>query len=552
MPLMTRLAFAAASGALLAASFPPVGLWWTAVLAIALLVVVLVPSGDRPPRARTGALLGLVSGLVFFLLLVPWVGMYVGAYASWGLSLVEALYLAAFGAGAVVILRAGLDPGPRSVARALGAVLGVAGWWSVWEWIRSSWPWGGFPWGRLAFGQADGPLLPLASLGGTPLLGFVVSAVGAALGVALLLLLRRDTDSGRRPVRAAAGLLAVPLVAVGLVAGAALTPTGEHTDTVEVAVIQGNVPRLGLDFNAQRRAVLENHLDVTAGYADDVEAGALPRPDLVLWPENASDISPLNDRLAGAQISALSRRLDAPILVGTVLPTGQGREATNSTLVWDARAGEGAGDGAGAGDGEETGDAAGSDPVADRHDKKYIQPFGEWLPMRGLFEALFPIAQAAGHFVPGDGDGLVTANGVELGVAICFEIAFDAAAREPLSRGAQILTVPTNNATFGHSAMTYQQLAMSRVRAVEHNVPVLIAATSGVSAVIGPDGDVRQETGIFEPAVLAARVEVGGAGTVATRLGGVPQAVSCLVGFVALAWALVHTRRRPVTRHEET
>lgn len=552
MPLMTRLAFAAASGALLAASFPPVGLWWTAVLAIALLVVVLVPSGDRPPRARTGALLGLVSGLVFFLLLVPWVGMYVGAYASWGLSLVEALYLAAFGAGAVVILRAGLDPGPRSVARALGAVLGVAGWWSVWEWIRSSWPWGGFPWGRLAFGQADGPLLPLASLGGTPLLGFVVSAVGAALGVALLLLLRRDTDSGRRPVRAAAGLLAVPLVAVGLVAGAALTPTGEHTDTVEVAVIQGNVPRLGLDFNAQRRAVLDNHLDVTAGYADDVEAGTLPRPDLVLWPENASDISPLDDRLAGAQISALSRRLDAPILVGTVLPTGQGREATNSTLVWDARAGEGAGDGAGAGDGEETGDAAGSDPVADRHDKKYIQPFGEWLPMRGLFEALFPIAQSAGHFVPGDGDGLVTANGVELGVAICFEIAFDAAAREPLSRGAQILTVPTNNATFGHSAMTYQQLAMSRVRAVEHNVPVLIAATSGVSAVIGPDGDVRQETGIFEPAVLAARVEVGGAGTVATRLGGVPQAVSCLVGFVALAWALVHTRRRPVTRHEET
>lgn len=538
MPLMTRLAFAAASGALLAASFPPIGLWWTAVLAIALLVVVMAPSGDHPPRARTGALLGLVSGLAFFLLLVPWVGMYVGAYASWGLSLVEALYLAAFGAGAVVVLRAGLDPGPRSVARALGAVLGVAGWWSVWEWVRSSWPWGGFPWGRLAFGQADGPLLPLASLGGTPLLGFVVSAVGAALGAAVVLLLRRDADSGRRGARAAAGLLSVPLIAVGLVAGAALTPSGEHTDTVEVAVIQGNVPRLGLDFNAQRRAVLNNHLDVTAGYADDVEAGTLPRPDLVLWPENASDISPLDDRLAGAQISALSRRLDAPILVGTVLPTGQGREATNSTLVWDAR--------------DDVGGGAGSDRVADRHDKKYIQPFGEWLPMRVLFEALFPIAQAAGHFVPGDGDGLVTANGVELGVAICFEIAFDAAAREPLSRGAQILTVPTNNATFGHSAMTYQQLAMSRVRAVEHNVPVLIAATSGVSAVIGPDGHVRQETDIFEPAVLAARVEVDGAGTVATRLGGVPQAVSCLVGLVALAWALAHTRRRPVTRHEET
>ena len=526
MPLMTRLAFAAASGALLAASFPPVGLWWTALAAIAVLVVVLSPSGDTTIRARTGALLGFTSGLVFFLLLVPWVGLYVGAYASWGLSLVEALYLAAFGAGAAPILRAGLDRGDHRGPRAVGAVLGVAGWWSLWEWIRSSWPWGGFPWGRLAFGQADGPLLPLASLGGTPLLGFAVASVGATIGVAVLLLARRD-----RPLRAATALLTVPLVAVGLVAGISLAPDGdEPTDTVEVAVIQGNVPRLGLDFNAQRRAVLENHLRVTAEYAEDVESGTEARPDLVLWPENASDISPLDDQLAGAQITALSRRLEAPILVGTVLPTGEGREAHNSYLVWD-------------------GDA--EDPVTDRHDKKYIQPFGEWLPLREPLEALFPIARTAGHFIPGDGDGLVTAAGIDLGVAICFEVAFDAAAREPVSRGAQILTVPTNNATFGDSPMTYQQLAMSRVRAVEHNVPVLIAATSGVSAVIGPDGAVRAETGIFEPGVLATQVEVGAAGTMATRLGGIPQAVCCLIGLVALAWALVRTRQRPASPTEE-
>lgn len=530
MPLLTRLAFAAAAGALLAASFPPVGLWWTALLAIALLVVVLSPSGASTVRPRTGALLGFTSGLVFFLLLVPWVGLYVGAYASWGLSLVEALYLAAFGAGAAIILRAGLDPGNRRGPRAVGAVLGVAGWWSLWEWVRSSWPWGGFPWGRLAFGQADGPLLPLASLGGTPLVGFAVASMGAAIGVAVLLLARRD-----RPVRAATGLLTVPLVTAGLVAVASLAPTGdEPTDTVEVAVIQGNVPRLGLDFNAQRRAVLENHLRVTAEYADDVEAGTEAPPDFVLWPENASDISPLADRLAAAQITALSRRLDAPILVGTVLPTGEGREAHNSYLVWDGRSSDPA-----------------EGPVVDRHDKKYIQPFGEWLPLREPLEALFPIARTAGHFIPGDGDHVVTAGGVDLGVAICFEVAFDAAAREPVSRGAQILTVPTNNATFGRSPMTYQQLAMSRVRAVEHDVPVLIAATSGVSAVIGPDGDVRAESGIFEPAVLAAQVEVGGAGTMATRLGGIPQAVSCLIGLVALAWALVRTRQRPATRTEE-
>ncbi len=527
IPLLGRLAGAAAAGALLAASFPPVDWWWAAVPAIALVVVVLAPVGGHAPRVRTGTLLGFVAGLVFFLFLVPWVGLYVGAYAAWGLSVVEALYLAAFGAGTVVILRAGLTPGEHGGRRAAAALLGVAGWWSLWEWIRSSWPWGGFPWGRLAFGQADGPLLPLASLGGTPLLGFVVAALGTALGFAVVFLARRD-----RPVRQLTGLLAVPVVTVGLVAVAAAAPRGDQpTRTLEVAVIQGNVPRLGLDFNAQRRAVLENHLRVTDELADRVEAGEVPRPDLVLWPENASDISPLADQRAAAQISAVSRRLDAPILVGTVLPTGQDREATNSYLVWDGTA---------------------TAPVTDRHDKKYIQPFGEWLPLRAPLEAIFPIARTAGHFVPGDGDGVVTAAGVDVGVAICFEIAFDAAARDPVSQGAQFLAVPTNNATFGQSPMTYQQLAMSRVRAVEHHVPVLIAATSGVSAVIDASGTVRQETGIFEPAALVAQIEVGAAGTVATRLGGTPQVVCCLIGLVGLAWAVFRTRRRPATEHEES
>lgn len=551
---LARTAGAAVAGALLAISFPPVGLWWTAPLGIALLVVVLSPLGPNTPRVRTGALLGLVAGLVFFLILVPWVGLYVGAYAAWALAVLEALYLAAFGAGAVAILR-GLLPhahrkGSHAGVIAVGAVLGVAGWWSVWEWIRSSWPWGGFPWGRLAFGQADSPLLPLASLGGTPLLGFAVAAVGATLGVAALMLLgaprpgrvRRDlrvrgaSDSNdlhaHRNLRGAASLLSVPVITAVLVGVAVVATPSAHDETGEtvIAVVQGNVPRLGLDFNSQRRAVLENHLRVTTELAEDVEAGAREKPDIVMWPENASDISPLHDRRAGAQISALSRRLDAPILVGTVLPVNHGPEATNSYLVWD---------------GERT------DPVLDRHDKRFIQPFGEWLPLRKPLEALFPIARTAGHFIPGDGDGLVTAAGVQMGVAICFEVAFDPAAREPVVNGAQILTVPTNNATFGRSPMTYQQLAMSRVRAVEHHIPVLIAATSGVSAVIDRDGQVQQETGIFEPAVLMATVNAEGAGTMATRLGGIPQTVTCLIGFVALAWALIRTRTRPETDHEE-
>lgn len=528
IPLLARLLGAAVAGALLAASFPPVGLWWTALAAFALLVVVLAPVGRHPaPRARTGALHGFAAGAVFFLLLVPWVGLYVGAYAAWALAAVEALYLAGFGAGAVLILGAGLREGRRAGWRAVGAVLGVAGWWSLWEWLRSTWPWGGFPWGRLAFGQADGPLLGLVGVGGVPLLGFVVVSIGAALGMAVLLLSRRGARAGWRPL---AGLAAVLVVSAGGALASSLVALMRESDTntpgeyARIVAIQGNVPRLGLDFNAQRRAVLENHLRVTREFADRVDSGAEEPPDIVLWPENGSDISPLRDRRAAADLTELSLRLDAPILVGTVLPVGDGPEATNTVLVWDGGAGG----------------------PTDRHDKRYIQPFGEWLPLREPLEKLFPVARTAGHFVPGDGDGMVHADGVALGVATCFEVAFDAAAREPVSRGAGVLTVPTNNATFGRSPMTYQQLAMSRVRAVEHHVPVIIAATSGVSAVIRPDGSVAQQSGIFETAVLSSEVRVDGTGTVATRLGGVPQAISCLAGLVALAWGLTR-RPRPVT-----
>ena len=268
----------------------------------------------------------------------------------------------------------------------------VVGWWSLWEWIRSSWPWGGFPWGRLAFGQADGPLLPLAALGGVALLGFAVAALGAALGFAVVILLRRD-----RPVRQLTGLLVVPLVTGGLVVAAASGPRdAQPTQTLDVAVIQGNVPRLGLDFNAQKRAVLENHLRATGELADRVESHEIPRPDLVLWPENASDISPLADRRAGDQISALSRR-PRPIL-GTVLGTGRAARPPTPTRV----------------DGRPRPRGTPSGPT-----RQEVHPAVRRMAADARLSGDLPIARTAGHFVPGDGDGVVTAAGVDVGVAIC-------------------------------------------------------------------------------------------------------------------------------------
>jgi apolipoprotein N-acyltransferase len=118
-------------------------------------------------------------------------------------------------------------------------------------------------------------------------------------------------------------------------------------------------------------------------------------------------------------------------------------------------------------------------------------------------------------------------------------VVFDDLVRQSVRSGAQVLAVPTNNATFGFTQMTYQQQAISRVRAVEHGRTVLVAATSGVSAVIAPDGTVKQETRLFTPDALVAGVPLRSGTTLATQLGPAPEWALVALGVVGLAAALI-------------
>jgi apolipoprotein N-acyltransferase len=261
--------------------------------------------------------------------------------------------------------------------------------------------------------------------------------------------------------------------------------------------------------------VLDNHAARTIQLAGDVEAGRYPRPAMVIWPENSSDIDPLRNLDAREAIDQAARSIGAPILVGAVLRTDDGHE-TNTMIVWDPRTGPG-----------------------QRHDKRRVQPFGEYIPFRNFFRLLNPYVDRAGDFVPGHGNGAVDIRGVRVGIATCYEVIFDDLVRQSVRSGAQVLAVPTNNATFGFTEMTYQQQAISRVRAVEHGRTVLVAATSGVSAVIAPDGSVAQETNLFTPAALVTRVPLRSGTTLATRLGPAPEWALVTLGVLGVAAALV-------------
>ncbi len=482
--LSWRLACALASGLLLVLAFPPYDVVVLAPVGPALLVLAC-----RGVPVRRGALLGLLAGLAFYLPLLHWAGVVVGPGAWIALAVLQSLFTGLLGAALAV------------VTRRPGWALWSAVLWVATEAFRSRAPFGGFPWGRLAFSQADSPLLPLASLGGAPTVSLAVALLGGAL--AALVVAR-----GRELV-----LVAVPALALVVAGLLAPVPTGGPTTTV--AVVQGNVPRLGFEFNAQRSAVLRYHVAATHQLAQDVRAGRVVRPDLVIWPENASDLDPFSDPEAAALIDGAVKDVAVPVLVGALVD-GPGRFLSNTGVVWDPVTGPGA-----------------------RYVKRHPVPFGEYIPLRGLARRITTkVDLVPRDFAHGTRVGVLDVGPARIGDVICFEVAYDDLVRDIVVGGGRLIVVQTNNATFGRSGETVQQLAMGRLRAVEHGRAVLVAATSGVSAVIAPDGRVIDRAEVFTRDVLVQRVPLRDDHTLATRVGAWPELALSLLGLCALAFAV--------------
>ncbi|MFJ4693192.1 apolipoprotein N-acyltransferase [Streptomyces sp. NPDC088766] len=491
-------ATAALSGVLLYVSFPPRTLWWLALPAFALLGRLL-----RGRGWKAGFGLGYLFGLGFLLPLLVWTGVEVGPGPWIALVLIEAIFVALVGAGIAAVSKLPAWP-------VWAAAIWIAG-----EAARARVPFRGFPWGKIAFGQADGVFLPVAALGGTPVLGFAVVLCGFGLCEAVRTALEwRRTREVRRSAAAVALIsMAVPVLAA--VAARPLVSDGAEDGTATVAVIQGNVPRLGLDFNSQRRAVLDYHARETERLAAEVRAGKADQPDFVLWPENSSDIDPFANPDAAAVIERAAEAIDAPISVGGVVE--RDGKLYNEQILWDPDKG-----------------------ATQTYDKRQVQPFGEYLPLRSLIGAVNDEWTSMVHqdFDRGTEPGVFDFGDAEVGLATCYEAAFDWAVRDTVTHGAQLISVPSNNATFDRSEMTYQQLAMSRVRAVEHSRTVTVPVTSGVSAIIMPDGRISQKTGMFVADSLVQKVPLRSSQTPATKLGILPEIALLLVAAGGLGWAI--------------
>ncbi len=502
-----RLPAAVISGAALSLAFPPIAWGWIALPAVAVLIGVLV--GTSPLRA---AALAFISASVFLLLLLHWLTI-VGSDAWILLSLVCASYFAVMGAGIALL------------SKLPGWPVWVAGMWVAQEWLRGTFPFGGFPWGNLAFAQVDtsfGRLSMITGALGTS--GAIVLCASAV--VALVLDLRR----GQLPRAIAWGGLALGIVLLPLLLS---PPTqGDRVDgpaTARIAVVQGGTPQSGLGAMDVRRAVLDNHVRQTMLLARDVALGAQQKPDVVLWPENASDLDPNVDTAAAAAIGTSVRAINTPVLVGAIVNVpGDPSSVWNQGILWDPLTGQG-----------------------QAYSKTHPVPFGEYIPFRSAIAHLIDrFARITRDFAAGTTPGLFNVNGLQIGDVICFEIAYNSVIDPLIDGGARVLTVQTNNATYEGTAQPIQQLQIERFRALETGRSVVVAATTGVSAFISPDGTLTTQISEGQVGSAVQEVALRGAQNPSAVIGRPLAAVWALASVMLALVLLVRVGRlRILSRH---
>jgi apolipoprotein N-acyltransferase len=371
------------------------------------------------------------------------------------------------------------------------------------EALRFSFPFGGVPLATLAISQSAGPLVVVARVGGAILLTWVTFQIGFAIGAA-------TTRQWRVP--------AIALATVGTIAAVAvIAPTGHATGrSLRIAVVQGGGPQGTRAVDTDPRVVTARHLAATR----TIDAGSV---DLVLWPENVVDVPDFATSAELGEIAAEAARIGVPFLVG-VTEDAPGDRFTNAQVVVTP-------------DGELTG----------RYDKVRRVPFGEYMPLRGLLAAIgAPTDLVPRNAVAGDDPAyLDLPDGTRVGVVISWEVFFGGRGRDGVSHGGELVVNPTNGSSYTWTVLQTQQVASSKLRAVETGRWVLQGAPTGFSAFVSPTGKVHQRTSISEQKVIVRDVPLRTGRTWYVRVGDAPWIVAAaFAAAVALGVPAISRRRR--------
>ena len=417
MPLVgsasvVNLLLSALSGLLLSGAFEPIAKWWLAPIAI----IVHMYAINRSDRKLLSA---FIFAFTFNAILLHWTSTYVGStpwiILAFGLSI---LYMPL-----ALIGRWGIAAYPLIFVTL--------------EEIRNRFPFGGFGWARLAYSQADAPYALIAARGGAIALSAITLLIA---GFAYFAFTKRVKI-----------LFIVPLLTL-------LIPNNIiEVNQTSVLMVQGNVPELGLDFNARAKQVFNNHVKQTRIALQDKR-----QVDFVIWPENSVDVDPFTNKDVFAELDSF----DQPLVIGAIV--GKAENLLNTSIFWNENG-------------------------QDIYVKQHLTPFGEYIPLRSLAKKVSPLVNQVNDFSPGDQQKIFTVGGAKIAPIICFELLDDEILVQAAKKS-NIFVVQTNSATFGTSAESAQQLSITRIRAIEHSRNVASVSTTGYSAIIDYKGKVLQKT----------------------------------------------------------
>ena len=465
LPLWGAAVLALVAGPILDAGFPDRDWWPLAFLGIACVLVALIGR-----RLWGGALVGFVAGMSFYLVHIEWATTYLGPIPMLALAFACSLYWGLGGALLALAYRWAPAAWPGAPGRLFLLPIAAAGLWTLREAVNSVWPYGGFAWGRMGQSQVDSPLAPLYAWIGVSGMTFVMVWLVALTIEAVRF---RGVPRLRRaiaPVGLAVALLVWPAWPVAA------------TGSLRIAMVQGDGPA-GYFMPHEEGDLLTAQLRATEPLFGTEHV------DLVLWPEGSSDWDPSTNELARLVWDEVSDRMDAPLLAQAV--TEHDGNAYNTAILW--RAGEG---------------------VLDTYDKRHPVPMGEYVPDRAFYRMLAPqlIDLIGRDYAFGATDAVmdipVASGEVRAGVNICYDIVDDALLRESVLDGGRVILASSNNADFGYTDESRQQLAFARIRAIELGRSVANVSTVGITAVIAPDGTVVGELPWYEPGRIVADVEL--------------------------------------------
>ena len=472
------------AGLLVAFSLPPWGWWPLAYVGVALFATC------RPNSNRARFMFGTMFALAWLAPGMAWMWFLTAP----GYVIAALLFSALHGIAAMITGAVTDQHKHRAIVGPLAHTLAEA--------LRFSFPFGGVPLATLAISQSASPIAPIVRVGGPLLLTYVVFQVG------FLLANLRDTKMPQRTVHVL--LIAFVVLAVLPVAGS-IAPHGHDIGrSLNIAAVQGGGPQGTLAINTNSRDVVTRHLDATRTISG-VSTASDKQLDLVIWPENVIDVSSFSSSVERAEVAAEAARLNAPFLVG-ITEDLDNRYFTNAQVVVNT-------------DGS----------LGDRYDKVRRVPFGEFVPMRGLLEAVgAPVDRIPRDAMAGHDTAILRAADTTIAVVISWEVFFAGRANEGIERGATLLVNPTNGSSYTGTILQTQQIASSRLRALETGRWLVQVSPTGFSAFVSPSGQVFDRTGVSEQHVIIREVQLRSGRTIYSYIGDMPIILLMIASLLAL------------------